>query len=142
MAQSSALDFKEVTTRLLARENSVRDRAKPENFAANHVCEKLRGHLIQFIGLGGYRSILSRTLALAGTDVPLLRLLHVKADGFLEGLKEVSEAQNLDALAQGEIELVSHMLRLLTTLIGPAITTGLVREIWPNIDEQKKDESS
>ncbi len=141
MPQSSAIEFSEVTSRLLALENSLRDGTELGNSAANHVCEKLRGPLIQFIGLGGYRSLLSRALALAGSEVPWLRLLHIKANGSLEGFEEDPAVRQSDDLAQGEIALVSHLLRLLTTLIGPAITTGLLRDFWPTIDEQEKEPS-
>lgn len=93
------------------------------------VCEKLRQPLSMLAGVAGFRSLLSRALALAGDEVRWLKAVHVKADGSLEGL---DEAQLSDAeIAAGEAVLVARLIGLLVTFIGEALTVHLVQEAWP-----------
>jgi len=99
------------------------------------VCEKLRGPLSRLTGFGGFRSLLSRALALAGEEVPWVRALHIKADGSLEGLEKLEVKLDSREVAEGELVLVSHLLGLLVTFIGPALTLGLLRDIWPKMND-------
>ena len=95
------------------------------------VCEKLGVALTRFAGPEGFASLLRRALALARADAPSLRAVTIKPDGSLEGL---------DALASGTqnggpeavVGIVAHLLGLLVTFIGAALTLRLVREAWPD----------
>ena len=86
-------------------------------------------------GIGGFRSLLARALALAGSEVSWLRALHVKGDGSLEGLEKDEAKLDSREVAEGEVVLVSQLLGLLVTFIGPALTLGLLRDIWPKMND-------
>ncbi len=103
-----------------------------ENF---RVCEKLRGPLSRLAGVGGFQSLLARALALAGEEVSWLRGLHVNAKGSLEGLEKLEAKPGSREIAEGEVVLVSQLLGLLVTFIGPDLTAGLLREIWPKMED-------
>ena len=103
-----------------------------ENF---RVCEKLRGPLSRLTGVGGFRSLLSRALALSSEEISWLRALHINADGSLEGFEKLEMKPDSREIAEGEVVLVSHLLGLLLTFIGPALTAGLLHEIWPKMDD-------
>jgi hypothetical protein len=97
--------------------------------------EKLRAPLVQLSGAGGFRSLLSRSLALASGDVPWLRALHIRADGSLEGLKEVEGKLSAEEIALGEVALAVRFIGLLVIFIGPTLTLQLLQDIWPKMDE-------
>ena len=87
------------------------------------------------MGVGGFRSLLSRALALAGAEVPWLRAVHLKSDGSLEGLEVLQAKLAKQDISLGEVTLVARLLGLLVTFIGPALTQRLVQDIWPTMDD-------
>lgn len=109
---------------VLATENS-----DSESLGAFRVCERLRPVLASLVGVEGFRSLLSRALALSGDEVLWLKAVHVKSNGSLEGWDpaQVPAAK----LAEGEAVLVTHLLDLLATFIGEGLTLRLVQEVWP-----------
>jgi hypothetical protein len=116
---------------------------------AFQVCEKLRTHLGTFMGAAGFRELLSCALPRANAEIPWLRSVHVKTDGALEGLEELSAQRNPDELFEGGVVLVAQLLELLTAFIGEALTVRFVREIWPQVpfdnldlDKGSKDEKT
>ncbi len=125
--------LKEFARRLLAHDAAMGKQGGASN--TFRVCEKIRGPLGKLAGVGGFRSLLSRALALAGGEVPSLRALHVKADGSLEGLEEFEAKLDSREVAEGEAALMSELLGLLVTFIGPALTQQLLHGIWPKINE-------
>jgi hypothetical protein len=116
--------------RLIAYEAKQNQSSGKGHPAAFGVCEKLREPLASLSGLNGYRSLLSRALALAGREVRWLRAVHVKADGSLEFPAEMSELDQRE-ISDGENALVTQLLGLLLTFIGEPLTLNLVREVWP-----------
>ena len=101
--------------------------------AAFHVAAKLRPHLVTLTGNGGFRALLSRSLALANAEVRWLRAVHVKADGTLEGLAALHAQLGPAELLEGRVVLLAHLLGLLVAFIGPGLTSRLVGETWPQI---------
>ena len=83
------------------------------------------------MGVAGFHALLSRSLALASRQISWLRELHIKPDGSVEGVTEVEARLDAHAVAEGEVVLVGHLLGLLVILIGPALTLGLLHDIWP-----------
>ncbi len=134
MLNSATPKLKEFGRRLLAHEAASGQPAAAKDSAAFRVCEKLRGSLARLIGTGGFRSLLARALALAAAEVRCLRGLQVKADGALEGLKELEPTLDPRTVAEGEAVLVAQLLALLLTFIGPALTQRLVHDIWPEME--------
>ncbi len=99
--------------------------------AAVRVIEKLRLRLIRLAGVEGFRSLLSRALALAKVEAPALHLVHIREDGFVEGFEVVAQSHDADAARQAGRVLVGQSLKLLVTFIGESLTFGLVRDAWP-----------
>ncbi|MDO8539552.1 MAG: hypothetical protein Q7S40_03865 [Opitutaceae bacterium] len=95
--------------------------------------EKLRLPLSGLMGNGGFQALLSRALALAGTEVPWLRAVHVKANGSLEGWAELRSEVTAEELFGGRVELLAQLLGLLVAFIGAGLTLRLLGEVWPKL---------
>ena len=95
---------------------------------AVRVCEKLRLPLARLAGVAGFRSLMSRALALAKAEVSSLAAVQVRADGSLEGL----DAAGPDRDGEGGVVVVAQLLGLLVTFIGEPLTLRLVRDAWPD----------
>ena len=137
MSNSASPKLKEFARQLLAAEAASGNPAGAKDPRAFRACERLRGPLGKLIGIGGFRSLLSRALARAGEEVPVLRALHIKADGSLEDLETEAELDPRDPreVAAAEVALVAQIAGLLVTFIGPALTLQLLRDIWPKIPD-------
>lgn len=123
-------DFAE---RLIAHEMRGNKSSATKPPAAFVVVEKLRPHLANLMGNAGFCALLSRSLALANAEVPWLRAVHVKSDGFVEGLDE-SEAQvDRDEFLEGRVVVLAILLGLLVAFIGEKLTLQLVREVSPKL---------
>ena len=97
---------------------------------AARVCEKLRDSLTRFAGADGFASLLRRAVALAQAEVPARLRITIKPDCSIEGLDGLAaDAPSAEAGAL----VVTHLLGLLETFIGAALTLRLVREAWPDV---------
>lgn len=94
--------------------------------------------LIKLAGADGFRSLLSRALALARAQDPLLNSIQVRADGALEGCEAIEESHHA---GQAEMVLVASLLELLVTFIGEPLTLRLVRDAWPDASLDRTDRS-
>lgn len=132
MSEPSTPTLKAFARQLLACAGAFGYPAGTEDSRSFRTCEKLRGPLGSLIGVGGFRSLLSRALALAGEDIPWLCALHVTADGSLAGLEtELAPSE----VAAAELALMAQIAGLLVTFVGPALTMQLLRGIWPTIPD-------
>ena len=132
---SASPNAKEFAQLLLAYEAVSGKRIGVGTTAGFRVCEKLRGALSKLMGQGGFRSLLARAQSLAGAEIPWLLSLEINGNGSLEGITQMQEELNARTVAQGEAALVSHLLALLVTFIGPALTLRLLHDIWPEMEE-------
>jgi hypothetical protein len=110
--------------------------------AFGRVVAKLRQPLVALTGIGGFRSLLSRALALANAEVRWLNAVHIKADGSLECPAEMAQVDKKE-IANGEVVLIARLLGLLVTFIGESLTLRLVQDAWPgapidDFDSSKK----
>lgn len=119
--------------RLIGYEARGNKSSGTQNPAAFRSCEKLRVHLATFLGESGFHTLLSRSLALASAEVPWLRAVQIKADGFLDGLEDLQAKLDRDEFMEGGVVLLAELLGLLVTFIGGNLTVRLVREIWPKV---------
>jgi hypothetical protein len=119
--------------RLLALEAESGKIAEGNGSAAFCVNEKLRRPLSILAGVAGFRSLLSRALALANDEVRWLKAVHVKADGSLEGLESLHGKLSPKEIAQGEAVLIAQLVGLLVTFIGETLTVRLMQDVWPEI---------
>lgn len=122
-----------VAHQLLALEAAGRTPPDAQAPAAVRVCDTLRRPLSRLMGGAGFRSLLSRALALAGAEVHWLKAVHVTAEGALEGWGEAAGPLSRDEIAHGGVSLIAQLIGLLQTFIGEALTARLVQEAWPEL---------
>ena len=121
----------QLARRLLTYEAPAGKNSEPTESAAFRVCEKLRQPLCSLAGVAGFRSLLSRALALARAEAPSLSTVQVGADGSLKGLDEPGPQKDKDISKEGGAILIAQLLGLLLTFIGEGITLRLVQDVWP-----------
>ena len=94
------------------------------------VCDKLRRPLTTLAGAAGFRSLLARALTLAKRESPVLGAWEVEANGSLLVL-------NGEAAQSGEV-LIAHLIGLMITFIGEALTLQLVRDVWQDLPDPEE----
>ncbi len=119
--------------RLTVYERKANKPAETPTPPAFQVCEKLRAHLSTFTGVTGFRELLSCALPRAQAEIPWLGEVHLKVDGSLEGMQELSGKRNPEELFEGGVVLVAQLLGLLVAFIGETLTLRIVREVWPRV---------
>jgi hypothetical protein len=117
--------------RLLTYEAVAGKSSEPTESAAFRVCAKLRQPLISLTGVAGFRSLLSRALALARAEAPSLGVVRVAADGSLQGLDELEPQTDKEQPREAEAILTAQLLGLLLTFIGEGLTLRMVQNVWP-----------
>ncbi len=117
--------------RLIALETGALPAEPGQGLAVLTVLEKLRPELNTLMGNGGYRALLSRSLALASEEAPWLRSALVGADGTLSGLDLMEWQAGAQEEVEGSVVLIAQMAGLLTAFIGEKLTLRLAHEIWP-----------
>jgi hypothetical protein len=103
----------------------------PSRLAAVRVSKKLSRPFNTLVGAAGFRSLLSRALALGNTEIAFLKAIQVNEDGSLEGFDRVKAQFSNAELAKGEVIFIAHLLGLLVTFIGEDLTLVLIQEAWP-----------
>jgi len=133
-------ETRDFARRLLANEAGAGKTTDVKAAVVIRVCEKLRHSLSALAGVDGFRSLLSRALALAKAEFPGLRAAHVNRDGSLEGLEDPAGVASVDAArpavggntaTDGGVILIAHLLGLLFLFIGMGLTLRLLEDSWP-----------
>ena len=132
MPNISTPRLKGFARRLVSYESIAAKPAGVHKSPAFRVCEKLREPLSRLSGVAGFRSLLSRALALTNDEARWMKAIHVKADGSLEGLEEAKSQLSESEIAEGEVVLVAQLIGLLITFIGEELTLRLVQDSWPD----------
>jgi len=132
MPNSITPKVKGFARRLVVYETAAAKPVGVQKSAAFRVCEKLRQPLSRLAGVAGFRSLLSRALALTNDDARWMKAIHVKADGSLEGLDEAQAQLSESEIAEGEVILIAQLIGLLVIFIGEELTLRLVQESWPD----------
>ena len=125
--------IKALARRLIAFE-STRNPSDGPVGATSRACDALRGPLAKFVGADGFRSLLSRALALAKVEIPSLGSVQMHPDGSLEGLEGVEQNQDAGAV------VVTQLLGLLVMFIGEPLMIRLVRDVWPDATVAETDQ--
>jgi hypothetical protein len=125
--------LRDVAKRLILAEAARTKSAATDVTDAFPVTDKLRPQLATLMGHGGTRALLGRALVLAIQEVSWLRVLHVNANGGLEGLQVQGAQLDPADYLEGQVVLLAQLLGLLVAFIGPGLTLRLVSEIWPRI---------
>ena len=79
----------------------------------------------------GFRALVSRAITLAGVEIPALRSLQIDLDGSWEALGDELTTLSREGVLLTDEALVIHLLGLLLTFIGPALTVHVITEAWP-----------
>jgi hypothetical protein len=119
--------------RLVAYETLGNKSSGPKITEAFQACEELRPHLATLMGNAGFRALVSRSLTLAGAEVPWLRAVNVTSDGSLEGLDKLGDRLDPVEIAEGKVVLLAQLIGLLMAFIGEKLTVRLLREVWPKL---------
>ena len=118
--------------RLIAIEAARADPRLAPAGATVRVCEKLRLPLSKLAGIAGFRSLLSRALAMATAEVSSLGAVKVGVDGSLVELAGEGRERATALVEDGCVAVVAQLLGLLVTFIGEPLTLCLVRDVWPD----------
>jgi hypothetical protein len=127
--------MRNLTEHLIALERST-NHPTTASRAAFRVCEKLRGPLCTLAGVAGFRSLLSRALALAKADAPLLREVQLTPSGAITFSPELEAQLDTQEAGLAAAALTDELLGLLFTFIGEALTLRLVHDVWPKAAAQ------
>ncbi len=127
----SLLESRQLAQRLLTYEAVAGENSEPAESVASRVCAKLRGPLITFAGVAGFRSLLSRALTLARAEVPGLSAVQIAADGSVKGLDELASQTGKEQARDGGASLIAQLIGLLLTFIGEGLTLRLIQDVWP-----------
>lgn len=129
----ATLEMRSLAKDLMDFETSRNRAFKATGAAAFIVTERLRPHLSNLMGNGGFRALLARALVLASAEVSWLGAISVKADGTLDMVDGLGGQLDPAEFLEGRIVLVAQLLGLLMAFIGPTLTSSLVSEIWPKL---------
>lgn len=119
--------IRDLARRLIAVE-AARDPSDGPVGASVRACEKLRGPLAKLAGVTGFRSLLTRALAMALAEIPSLAAVRVRPDGSLEGWDGTDRIPTAED--EAGVVVLAQLLGLLVTLIGEPLTLRLVRDAW------------
>lgn len=129
-------ETQELARRLLRQEAGGRRESAALGAAIERACQRLRGRLVLLIGRIGFAALFRRALHLAQGDFPALEALAATEGGepCLGGGREFAAAHAADpALVEaGFVAILAHLIALLDTFIGEAVTRRAIGEHWPS----------
>ena len=119
----SSRNIREIAERLVVYETAP-ERSGTITPAAAQVCEKLTRLLGKVIGVIGSRALLARALSVAKRETEALATVSITDKGALEGLTGKA--------AEASPVLIAHLIGLVVTFLGEALTLRLLHEVWPD----------
>ena len=125
--------MRRIAKQLLASEMPGNWSDSADASGAFRATDRLRPHLSMLMGRGGFQALLARALVLATAEVSWLARVRVVADGELEGLTAVASTVDATDFSEGEVVLLAQLLGLLVAFIGPALTSRLINQLWPQL---------
>jgi hypothetical protein len=125
--------MRSIAQRLIQYETPKKGASETTDTATVAVTERMRPHLATLMGNAGYRALLARSLKLASAEVSWLRAVEVNADGGFEGFEALRARLTPAEFHEGRIVLLAQLLGLLVAFIGPALTSRLMGETWPQL---------
>ena len=122
-----------VFRRMLAREAGTGASAPAIAAAARRLCERFAEHMSPLIGDAGVAAICARSLHLTERYVPGLTSVRASAQGEapFARLQLSLEQQEPAAATEAAVAVLATASDLLASFIGEGLTTGLLREAWP-----------
>jgi hypothetical protein len=119
--------------RALAKLLIAEEREEDAILASFQACDRLGRTLTKVVGPAGFRSLLSRAVVLAKTEVPALISVSVLPNGTLGGHMVGNDRSEKEQLTSGASILLAQLLGLLNAFIGESLTMQLVKEAWPQV---------
>lgn len=116
--------IQDLARRLIALEAKCDAGSSSGRSEAARVFEELRVPLAKFFGIHGYRSLMTRALAMAKAEMPSLDPVQVQLDGSLDGIGPKD--------TEAAVVVLVHLLGLLVTFVGERMTLRLVLDGWPH----------
>jgi len=118
--------------RVLARE-STGSGAAATLVAAEHVLDRLHGHLAPWVGRDGFHALFTRALSRARDSHPILADVSSEPrDGHrLDALGRRIAAGDELGMTEALVALVAALFTLLVRLIGDEMVARLTYQIWP-----------
>ena len=135
LPNNTTRNVRQCARKILAHEARAARLTDTKHSAVSRVWDQLRGPLSSLSGAGGYSTLASRALVLAGAEVPWLRSVEIGQVGALIGLNASAADFDARTIAEGEVVLISQLLGLLVALVGSALTLTLLQTIWPTLDD-------
>lgn len=115
--------MRELAHRLVALEEGSDLNSDAGAGAATRVIENLRIILTRFSGSDSFTALLRRAVALSRTEDPSLEGPAITQSGSIAPIEGISNETSLT--------LTAHLLDLMSTFIGQALTLSLLTETWP-----------
>ena len=116
---------RDLAQQLVDHEASLRPRSAADVSERQPVLVRLQPSLVPLVGKLGFSSLLTRSLTLAKRESSLLRDVGLGDDCRVEGLAGGD--------LSGMVVLITHLIGLLTTLMGETLTLHLLRNTWPEL---------
>jgi hypothetical protein len=122
-----------VFRRMLAREAGMGASAPAIAAAARRLCERFAEQMTPLIGDAGVAAICARSLHLTERNVRGLTSVRASAqeDAPFALLQLSLEQQEPAAATEAAVAVLATASELLASFIGEGLTTGLLREAWP-----------
>jgi hypothetical protein len=136
-----ALGAQELTRRLVARVASENGAAGDSALASRTACERACRDLGRSLGAAGFNALLTRALAQAEAEHPLLAGVRIGRAGepVLGGLDELIAQNGAPAVDAGLECMLATMLGLLGRLIGDDMVPRLLEHETPDQMHDHKD---
>ena len=116
-----------LSRRLIAIE-AARESSEEPIGITTRACGRLQAPIAKLVGSAGFRSLLSRALAMAKAEIPSLNAIHAEPGGSLKGFDGIGRAEE----AEVGVVIVAQLLGLLVIFIGEPLMLHLVRDAWPD----------
>ena len=130
---TNLLSARELTRRLVARATAGSDAPDSAALAIHAACERTYRELNRSLGTPGSRALLTRAMAQAQAQHPLLAALVIghQSEAVLEGVPALVQSHGASAVAEGLEAVLETLLGLLGRLIGDDMVTRLVEQSTP-----------
>lgn len=130
---TEAVSARELTRRLVARAAAQSDTPDGAAHAVHAACERTYRKLTRSLGQSGSHALLTRALAQARIEHPLLGDIRIGAQSEpgLGGVPGIVQAHGAPAVAAGLEAVLETLLGLLGRLIGDDVMTQLVERSTP-----------
>lgn len=126
-------NVRELTRRLVAREAAKSDAPESALIALRSACERTYRELARWLGPTGSHTLLTRAVAEAREEHPVLREIRVgHEESVLHGLTGVVEAHGAAAVTAALEAVLVTLLSLLGRLVGDDVAARLVEQDMAN----------